>query len=126
MDLGGALLLGSSDVVRFGPLRLWADRGLIHIEDSRDNGYDTISVRAALERVNALNDVIKNSKAHLRTKGDDFDRAEITRHQNMIDGMVEIARKAQIQGMPDDPTARRDMSRRRVRSVVVTGTAESL
>ena len=63
------LIGGQHNVVYFGPRsnpkcqRWWADQGLIHVEDSRDNTYDTLGVREFLHRLNAINDMLGNSKA---------------------------------------------------------------
>jgi len=115
----GAIL--SSDVVRFGTLRFWSERGLIHIEDSRDNSYEAISVRVALQRMKAISDLLGNSTQRQKHSHSQFDNAFRQRNQDMLDGMCELVRKAQIQGMPSDPTASRDLVRRAKKTVVVPG-----
>lgn len=37
--LSGNSIVSDNGVVRYEHLRLWAERGLIHIEDSRNNEY---------------------------------------------------------------------------------------
>lgn len=113
--------LPSDGVVRFGTLRIWAERGLIRIEDSKDNSYEVLSVRTALERLKAINDMIKNSTQRQKHSHDMFDRFLIEAHQKMIDEVVVLVRKAQEQGMPTDASARRDLVRRRPRTFVVPG-----
>ena len=108
-------LLGTHDVLRHGRLRVWAERGLIRIEDERDNSFTTISVKECAERVDALNDMLKNTspeerKAHAPT---------VLELQRVIDGYIDVMRKAQEQGMPEDASARRDLVRRRPKSIVV-------
>lgn len=118
MASAAPVLFGSHDVCVFGNLRIWAERGLIHIEDSRDNSYDSFSVRTQLHRLNAISDMLKNSRAQMARTGamptDEFDR-----HMRMLEKMEEVCRKAQIQGMPTDASARRDLVRRRPVSVSV-------
>lgn len=111
--------LNNNDVIKFGPLRFWAERGLVHIEDSRDNSYECISVRTALHRMLAISEMLGNSTQRQKYSEDQFDQTNRVRLQNMLEGLTEIVRKAQVQGMPSDPTARRDLVRRRPKTVVV-------
>ncbi len=97
-------------------VRYWAERGLIRVEDSLDNSYEVLSVRQFLRHAAALSAMIGNSSANRDAGADSAMRAEM---QRIIDRSVEIAKKAQIQGMPDDPSAARDLRRRRPVSVVV-------
>ncbi len=124
LTFAGGVAVGNRDVVRFGDLRFWAERGLIHIQHARTGAYDSISVRAALERMKAIADMLGNRRS-MNTE-DQFDQANRKRHQDMLDGLVEICRKAQVQGMPSDASARRDLVRRRPRTVVVPGIGSSL
>lgn len=112
------IILGQSGVLRHGPLRVWAERGLIRIEDSRDNSYNTISIKECALRVKALNDMIKNSMSTDTV----FDPQEATELQRVIDGYIDVIRKAQEQGSPDDASARRDLVRRRPKTIVMPGT----
>lgn len=110
MDVG-AMLIGQSDrtVVyqkpwshnkrRMEPVKWWAERGLVHSEDPNHEGaYNTMSVREAMVRVTALNDMVKNSLAG----GDGRLYAdEIRETQQFIqDFVVHVIRKAQLQGDP--------------------------
>ena len=106
---------GQHGVVKFGTLRLWADRGIVHIEDSKDNVYTTISVKEALNRMQAISDMVTNT---LEMKGDitRFFKA-LESNQEFLDQMVKVCRKAQIQGMPTDPQARKELARRRPTTV---------
>lgn len=119
---GGSVVGTDRDVVRFGPLRMWAENGLIHVEDARDNSYDCMSVRTALRRMNAISEMLGNSSQRQMHCEDQFDQANRLRHMQMLEGLTAIVRKAQVQGMPDDPSARRDLVRRRSKSVVVPQT----
>lgn len=106
-------------VVRCGPLRFWAERGLIHCEDSRDNSYEVIKVRDMLLRLNAHNEMrpgIDGTEDPITKKWVYEFRSHI---QTMIEQMLELCRKAQEQGMPDDPTARNSLKARRPSTVVV-------
>lgn len=97
------LIGGEHGVVFFGPrsdpkcLRYWAERGMIHCEDSRDNSYETLGVREFLLRVKSINDMLGNSTKDL----EGFAHTdEIQRQQNFVEEAAELAKKAQEQGMP--------------------------
>ena len=92
-------------VCHVGTVRYWAERGLIHAEDSRDNSYLTIPVKEMLLRVQALNQMrpgIDGTEDKITKAWVYEQRAAI---QKNVDEMVDVIRKAQEQGMPDDPTA---------------------
>lgn len=98
-------------------LRFWAERGLIHCEDSLDNSYRSMSVRQFLHRVRGLNDMLNNTSSK-RDKGFDVQlREELQRN---VEKATELARIAQLQGMPEDASARRDLVRRAKKTVSVT------
>lgn len=99
-------------------VRYWAERGLIRAEDSLDNSYEVLSVRQFLRHAAALSAMLGNSSSKKDTGADPHLRAEF---QRIIDRSIDLARKAQVQGMPDDPSACRDLRRRRPVSVVVPG-----
>ena len=113
-------LIGNKDVVNLGPLKYWAERGLIHCEDSRDSSYETVDVKIVLERIKALNDMIGNTKRKVPGL---MHADEIRKHQNFIDDMVQLCRKARNQGSPDNPDAIKDAKRRRPATVVVPSAA---
>lgn len=98
------------DVARLGRLRLWADRGLVHVEDERTGEYDSMSKHTALLRTNALSDMIKKRRdAHTE---DQFDRARRQTIMAFVERMAEVCAKCEVQGMPDDPSAVADKVRR--------------
>lgn len=99
-------------------VRYWAERGLIRVEDSLDNSYEVLSVRQFLKHAQALSAMLGNSSSNKDAGADTHLRAEF---QRIIDRSVELARKAQVQGMPDDPSAARALRRSRPVSVVVPG-----
>lgn len=117
----GAVSDGNREVVRLGPMRFWAERGLIHSEDSRDNSYNVMSVRACLHRMRGLQDMLNNSKQRDLYSEDQFDQANRLRIQRYLENMLQICQKAQIQGMPSDPTARRALVHRRKKTFVNPG-----
>ena len=78
-------------------VRFWADRGLIHCEDSLDNSYETLSVREFLRHTLALSQMLGNS-ADTPGRGADADLKSYM--QNITDKAAYIARKAQEQGRP--------------------------
>ena len=108
-------LLGSHDVAQLGPLRLWAERGLVHIEDGRDNSFHTLTVKDALDRVQGLNDMLGNSTDDANI----YYKDERERLMRFIETMIIVAKKAQEQGMPSDGSARRELKRRRSKTVQV-------
>lgn len=107
------------DVVRFGPLRFWAERGLIHIEDATDNSYEAVSVLTALQRTNAISEMLGNSSNREKYSEDQFDQSNRTRHQNMLDGMLVLMNRCKVQGMPSDARARRHLKNSLPKSIVV-------
>ncbi len=117
----GKHVLGEDDVVRFGQLRFWAERGLIHCEDGRTNGYESMSVRTFLHRARALSDMLGNSSTREMNTEDQFDQANRLRHLRFMERCAMIATKAQEQGMPSDPTASRDLVRRLPKTIVMNG-----
>lgn len=114
---------GFGDLVIFGNLRMWAERGMIHVEDGKDNSYKSLSVRQMLLRMKAIQDMLKNSRQSSRQKHskDTFDNKYYEENQQMLLAMSDVVRKAQIQGQPEDASARRDLVRRRRKVVVVPG-----
>lgn len=104
-------------------VRYWAERGLIRVEDSLDNSYKVLSVRQFLRHANALCEMLGNSPSKRDAGPDSELRAEM---QRIIDRSVELAKRAQVQGMPSDASAARDLRRRRPVSVVVPGTGSAM
>lgn len=98
-------------------VRFWAERGIIHCEDSLDNSYTTMTVRSFLRRAKAECEMLGNSDPS-RDRGADADlRLEILR---VVERAQEIAAQAQEQGMPEDASARRDLARRRPKTLCLT------
>jgi uncharacterized protein (DUF2342 family) len=113
-------IFGQTGVVRHGPLRIWAERGMVRIEDSRDNSYSSLSVKDCALRVKALSDMVKNTLS----TDELFSYDEIIELQRVIDGYVSVMQRAREQGMPEDASARRDLARRRPKSIVVPNTVD--
>jgi hypothetical protein len=97
-------------------VRFWAERGLIHCEDSFDNSYDSMSVRSFLQRVKAMNDMLARSASRSDAGFDVPLREEIQRN---IEKATEIASQAQVQGMPQDASARRALVRGRPKTFYI-------
>lgn len=97
-------LLGNHNVVKFGTLRIWADRGLIHIEDSENDEYKAVSVREMLYRVNGLNEMIARSsdRGHSKNEYKGNYAEERLRYMRFVEEMIPVLRKAQEQGTPDE------------------------
>ena len=111
-------LLGQHNVVQTKHLRIWAERGLIHIEDSRDNSYEAVSVRTELMRMKAIQEMLMNSREDMKRSGN-MHAAEYDSLQRMLEEMIEVCTQAKAQGMPSDPRAARDLADRRPKTVVV-------
>ena len=116
-------LLGDHSVVYFGSrrekfLRYWAKDGMIHVEDARDNSYEALSIRAFLQRVSAISDMLGNSREELRSCGvmhlDEFDRC-----LRFVEEGAALVAKAKEQGDPDDPTTYAAKRRARPTSVLI-------
>lgn len=116
----GTTFLGH-DLVATRHLRFWAERGLVHCEDARDNSYKSYSVRETLLRMKALSDMLGKSSQRDMHSEDQFDQARRAEIQTMLDGLLIVCNKAKEQGMPSDASARRDQVRRRPTTVVVPG-----
>ena len=112
-------LIGQNDVVNFNQHRYWAERGMIHWEDRDTGNFGSQSVRVTLQRLRALNDMVKNSLEDVHSCGPKFFYSdEVDRHMRWIEEMVALIKKAQVQGMPSDATAGRDAKRQRRRKTV--------
>jgi len=122
--VGVAALVGGTDVLHFGPRnhpdrdKYWAERGIIHHENTVTGAYQTMSVRKFLQRLVAVNDMIGNSTAELAASGFAH-HDEIKRQQKFVEDGAALAHKAKEQGMPSSAEARREAKRRRPKSVVV-------
>ena len=106
------VLLGNQHgVVYFGPrsnpkaVRWWAERGQLHWEDSRNNGYGVVSVREFLYRLKAINDMLSNGKSKDNEGFLHVDERE--RQMRFIEAGLALVKKAKEQGMPEDPQARK-------------------
>lgn len=116
-------MIGQVDVVNFNQYRYWAERGSIHWEHRDTGEYGNQSVRATLQRLRGINDMVQNSLEDVHTSGLKlFYADEVERHQRWIEEMVALIRKAQEQGMPSDDSAVRDAKRRRKKTVCMPGT----
>ena len=119
----GIPLIGQSDVVNFNQHRYWAERGMIKWEDRDTGNFGSQSVRVTLQRLRALNDMVKNSLEDVHSGGQKlFYSDEVDRHMKWIEEMVELIKRARVQGMPSDASAVRDAKRRRKKTVCMPGT----
>jgi hypothetical protein len=108
------------DVVRHGPLRFWAERGLVHIEDSRDNSFETNSVAEMLVKMNAISDMLRRPVTGLDSPAErDEVYRERERLQTLLEGLLNVVRKAREQGMPTDPSAAASLKAARPKTVAV-------
>ena len=100
------------------PVRYWAERGLVHWEDAKDNSYGSMVWQEASLRVLALSEMVHNSRQH----GLYGDEIRIT--QRFIEEMVPVIEQAKEQGGPlDDVQQIANERRRRSRKIVPVHTA---
>lgn len=102
--------------LQFGRAEFWAESGLIHFVEQDTGGYDCMSVKTFLERLQGLNDM-------LGRKGDGETGAD--RHlrgltQAQVEQGIALVAKAQQQGTPDDPTARAALQAARPKTFVMS------
>jgi hypothetical protein len=102
-------LLGNHGLVQYAHLKIWAERGLIRIEHTETGQYEILSVADAAKRALAISEM-----ARLRRKNPKWVKYydEIAAQMDFVDRMHGVLQKAREQGMPTDPTARRDLTRR--------------
>lgn len=112
-----------NQVVFFGPasqpnaVRWWAARGRLHWEDSRNNGYGSLSVRDFLQRLNAVSEMISNGKTKENEQA--LTRQELLRLTRFIEAGLELVRKAKEQGEPGNVDAIKAAKAARATSVIV-------
>ncbi len=117
-------LLGTHNVANFGPRtapvrdKYWAERGLIHLENTITNEYKLLSLRTFLHRLNAISNMISRARTEL-AKSNFAHSDEIKRQMQFVEKATIIAQQAREQGMPTDPDARKEAKRRAPKSVVV-------
>lgn len=115
--------LNEHNVCRFGQLRMWAERGLIHVERASDGMYRVVQVKNMLHRIKAMSDMIRNSLDEDRkaiSKMNDAEKLTLEDHQRMVDKMIVICQQAKEQGMPDDPSARSSILNARPKTFQMT------
>ena len=110
-------------VANYKFLKVWPERGLVHIEDMRTGGYQSIQVREMLYRLRALSEMVRETRKdpEFRKKKSKEVLGEIEELQRAILELEGVCRKAQEQGMPSDPSAVRDLIRRKACSIQVPG-----
>lgn len=92
------------------PLRMWAERGLVHWEDPRTNAYGSMLWRDAAIRVLALSEMVSN-----KTTEDGLGKYANERYmiKRFVCEMEKVIERAKEQGSPDDPDAAAELRRRR-------------
>lgn len=108
--IGGS---GGANVVRHGPLRVWAENGFVCIEDSRvlsgkEGSFSQLHWRDAAVRIKALNDMLGK-----KTDGTYVHADAWNREMKFVEAMLPVIQQAKEQGAYDDPS----MVRARTRSL---------
>lgn len=112
------LFVDNHNCVVFGGLYFWPERGLIHCEDSRTNGYKSMSVKEAMERTRAISDMCARSRASSRHVF--MDPHTTTVHQRFVQEMIRICEVARAQGEPHDDAAAKELAARRPKTFVLS------
>lgn len=94
------------------PIYVWAERGLICLEDAATNTYKTESWQTMAQRTLALSDMVKNTPGGIHSD----ERVAIQRIICKMDGII---RQAKEQGSPDNPDAAAEYARRRAKRSLV-------
>jgi len=76
--------------------RWWAERGLMHWENQSNGNYGSVSIRLVLQRLQAIQDMIRNS----RTERGYMKPDDVNRYQRYVDDMIVEIQKAKEQGDP--------------------------
>lgn len=113
-----AFIAGQHECVTFRNLKIWAERGLVHIEDQRNGDYKVIFVKDMLARMDAINNMLKGARRGPKSFAGLNTVDEI---QSGIEQLVGVVRLAQHQGEPSNEAARRDYVRRRPQTFVMPG-----
>jgi hypothetical protein len=112
-------ILGQHGVKNYGNLRIWAEGGLVRVEDKRDGSCETLSVRDALLRAQAISELISEKLARTRNRTTDarFYTDEINDMQNLVDDVIAVCKQAREQGEPSDPKVIEDRKLRSPKSI---------
>ena len=102
--MSAPMLLTKSDenMVYFGPpkdprrTRYWAERGIIHVEDTDTGEFETLSLREFLQRMDGVSEFV----AKLIQKDRVIHADEITRQQRFLEQAEVLCRRAKFQGLP--------------------------
>jgi hypothetical protein len=78
--------------------RWWAERGLIHSEVVETGDYASHLVRDILLRLRSLQDMIGNTR---RRGMGGFRADDVESYQRYIEKMIDLCKKAQLQGRPE-------------------------
>lgn len=97
-------------VVNFYNTKFWAERGLIHWEDKTTGEYGVLDVEDFKWHLIAIDQMCHNS---VREGQHSFYPDQITAHQRFVLAGAKLYDRAREQGCPDDPSAIRDLKRRR-------------
>lgn len=117
--LGGltGFYLNNKQTLKIGKTTFFAENGMIKsVED--DGNYTVIPVRKWLHRAKAINDMLQPHAGRSDTKIEEDLRKK---YADIVDQAVVLARTAQEQGMPDDPSMVADRTRRQARKFAVSG-----
>jgi len=96
---------------RFRDLEMWAEEGIVVIENQKDGNIDTVFRRDIALRAAALN--LEAKRAYWQEQRDELNEAVIKMH--------EVWKDAKQQGDPQDPEVIRQKVRERRRAVLITG-----
>lgn len=106
---------GNHNVVNLGnKIKVWAEHGLVHVEDMQTGHYEAMHWKVAAERVAAIHDF--NGKRIRSGSKKNAPESQFLPHLErdltFVERVVEVIRQAKEQGSYDDPSMVKDRIRR--------------
>ncbi len=99
-------------VHRFKDQLLWAEEGMVCIEDQRDGDFKVLSRAEAAARAIAFNEEVRYMNAH------PSDRDEMLR---MVVALASCVKEAKTQGDPENPEVRKHKIKAAKKTTMITG-----
>jgi hypothetical protein len=97
-------------------IEFWAENGLIYVEDHRDDTFNAITIKDALQRAACLSVEARRIKAKGALAAED--RKHLL---DCIDNLVTACKQARTQGDPMDPKVIDDLRKQRKKNILLPG-----
>src|SRR5690606_4530444 len=101
-------------VAKLNSLAVWAERGLVLYEDTEADVFEKLSVKEALLRIKAINDMLGTSSCDYL-----FSHSSRRKVQRFVEEVIEVIKQAKEQGVPGTPDVTADRLRRRPKTILV-------